>query len=106
MTTPETAIRHIIDGRELPGDEPLRCAKCSARLSEGQPVTAAAEPTAESWRVAHLWDVGCAPTSCESVVQPVVIEGTIAAVADTARQRHYPVLVDVVVADRRQAVEA
>ena len=105
MSDSRIAIEHAIEGREPPHDE-LRCAKCSARLSEGQPVTASVERIDHSWTVAHLWDVDCAPTTCESVVEPAIVEGDIAVVADAARQRHYSVLVDVVVADQRREVRA
>ena len=98
-------ILAAVEGQELPDDTP-HCVKCGTSLSEGQPVSAVVERDDGSWQIAHLWDVDCAPTTIESVVEPILIEGDIAMVSDAARQRHYPTLVGVAIADRRQAVKA
>ena len=75
------------------------CAECGARLSEGSPVTVAAERDGDRWRVQRVWDARCAPHSIEEcgVAPDALAEADLGMLVDTAAQQHNLALLSVVV---------
>ena len=99
--TSRLAAERQLEGVELPHDDPIRCSNCHARLTEGQPITAAAGRSEGVWRYGDIWCAGCAPLPRDGSDGDVLAEGTLAVVSDVRRQRHYSVVIDVVVAAGR-----
>ena len=109
MNATTAAIENSIDGRELPQDQPVRCIGCHDTLREGLPVTVAAlrHPSESVWRLGDVWCAACAPTPRSheddaDAAETVLAEGRIGFMSDVARQRHYPVAVDVTLLSTRQ----
>lgn len=93
-------VRQALDGAKLPHDEPVRCADCGTHLSEGSPVTVAADRDNDVWRVQHIWGAACAPISGEEFgTADALAEADLGTAVDTATQQHHLILLSVVVID-------
>lgn len=95
---PTSRIEQAIDGEELP--ESLRCAGCGTPLSEGSPITVLAQrdEAGGRWRIERVWGLACAEHELAKTTVPIdgptaLVEGDVAAVADTMAQEHWPVLI-------------
>ena len=99
MTVPKLAIEQALTGAQLPGRLPQRCIECRSKLHEGAPVTVLAVRNPSGWwRVDRVWGATCATHDLDDLDQQTdapmaLVEGGIAAVADTANQTHWPCLV-------------
>ena len=94
-------VRQALAGMELPHDGTVPCASCGTRLSEGSPVTVAANRDGDRWRVAQIYGARCAPIEIEECdADPdALAEADLGMLVDTAAQQHSLALLSVVVLD-------